>query len=71
MTISFISYERRGRCLLQGSPERPGMVTLLAPWISVMTPWERTLVAAKARTMTELEYCIVMIVGYQEEGCFS
>lgn len=40
-------------------PERPGMVTELAPWTESMTPWAKTLVAAKAARMIADEYCIL------------
>jgi hypothetical protein len=40
-------------------PERPGMVTPLAPTTESMTPWAKTLVAAKAAMrMTNNHYIL-------------
>jgi hypothetical protein len=47
----------------RGIPERAGIVTPLAPTTESMTPWAKTLVAAKAaRRMTD-EYCILKVRG--------
>ena len=40
-------------------PERPGIVTPLAPVTESMTPWAKTLVAAKAKRRMVDEYCIL------------
>ncbi len=40
-------------------PERPGMLTPLAPWTESMTPWAKTLVEAKATRRIADEYCIL------------
>ena len=45
-------------------PERAGMLTPLAPWTSVTTPWARTLVAAKAKRRIDEVYCILKVVGW-------
>jgi hypothetical protein len=37
----------------EGIPERPGMVTPLAPWTSVMTPWAEAWAAMAAITARE------------------
>jgi hypothetical protein len=42
-------------------PERPGMVTPLAPTTESMTPWAKTLVAAKAAMRMMDEYCILNV----------
>ncbi len=45
---------------IKGSlPERPGIVTPLAPTTESMTPWAKTLVQAKAAAMMADEYCIL------------
>jgi hypothetical protein len=47
-------------------PERPGMVTPLAPTTESMTPWAKTLLAAKAaKSMTD-EYCILNVCKLEE-----
>lgn len=46
---------------LKNLPERAGMVTPLAPTTESMTPWAKTLVAAKATTRTADEYCILKV----------
>jgi len=42
-------------------PERPGMVTWLAPTTESMTPWAKTLVAANATMRIADEYCILNV----------
>ena len=55
--------------LLKGSPERPGMVTELAPLTESMTPCAKTLVAAKATMRIADEYCMLIdFVGLVKEG---
>jgi hypothetical protein len=39
--------------------ERPGMLTPLAPWTSVMTPWAETELARAARKT--MEYCMMIM----------
>lgn len=44
-------------------PERPGIVTPLAPVTESTTPWAKTLVAAKAMRRIADEYCILTVEG--------
>jgi hypothetical protein len=46
IALAIFREEEGGGCV----PERPGMVTPLAPWTSVITPWAET-EAAKAATV--------------------
>jgi hypothetical protein len=48
-------------------PERAGIVTALAPLTESMTPWEKTLVAAKAKRRIAEEYCILKVVWLEVE----
>lgn len=44
-------------------PDRPGIVTPLAPTTESMTPCAKTLVAVNATRRIAEEYCILRIVG--------
>ena len=52
--------------IVEDIPERAGIVTPLAPTTESMTPWAKTLVAAKAARSMTAEYCILKVCKLEE-----